>query len=144
MKSRNVGALILIVLGVAFLLRNANLLPSLSISWPVVLIVLGLIALYQASNKQRRTDDSSDEVIVEINGTSSLLRGLVAIPAIIIALVVGLIVLGVLGPFFLIFLLFIPLILFIKLGWVFLRLLLPIIFFASPIVLIILVLALLF
>ncbi|HHY15836.1 MAG TPA: hypothetical protein GX521_07150, partial [Firmicutes bacterium] len=114
------------------------------VMWPVVLIVLGLVGLYHAGDKDKRARGSSDEVIVEINGRSPLFKSLVAIPAIIVALIVGLIVLGVLGPFFLVFLLFIPLILFIKLGWVFLRLLLPIVFLASPLLVIILVLALLF
>ncbi len=144
MESKNVGALILIVLGIAFLARNLNILPRLEVMWPVVLIVLGLVGLYHAGDKDKRARASSDEVIVEVNGRSPLFKSLVAIPAIIVALVVGLIVLGVLGPFFLVFLLFIPLILFIKLGWVFLRLLLPIVFLASPLLVIILVLALLF
>ncbi len=144
MESKNVGALILIVLGIAFLLRNLNLLPSLGVMWPVILIVLGLVGLYRASDGEKRAARSSDEVIVELNGRSPLFKALVAIPAITIALVVGLIVLGVLGPFFLVFLLFIPLILFAKLGWAFLRLLLPIVFLASPVLVIILVLALFF
>lgn len=144
MKSKNVGALVLIILGIAFLMRNLNLLPRLKVVWPAILIIAGIAALYQASDSAKSRGHSSGEVIAEMDGTSPVFKALVAIPALIIALVVGLFILGILGPFFLLFLLFIPVLLFIKLGWFFLRLLLPILFIASPLLLIILVLALIF
>ena len=81
---------------------------------------------------------------MEVDRDSPFFKALIAIPAVLIALIVGLIVLGVVGPIFLLVLLFIPFILFIKLGWVFLRLLIPIVLAASPILLLILVLALIF
>jgi hypothetical protein len=144
MKSKNIGAIALIFIGIAFLLRNLNLVPRLGVLWPVVFIALGLVALYQAGNGQRRDSQSSGEVLVEVDRDSPFFKALIAIPAVLIALIVGLIVLGVVGPIFLLVLLFIPFILFIKLGWVFLRLLIPIVLAASPILLLILVLALIF
>lgn len=144
MESKHIGALALIILGASFLLRNLNFWPRPGITLPIILIVLGIAALYKSGTKTKRYETSSGEVIWEVNGTSPFFKALVGIPALLIAFIVGLTVLGLLGPFFLLFLLFIPAILFIKLGWAFLRLLLPIVFAATPLLLIILLLALLF
>lgn len=144
MESKNLGALVLIIFGAYLLVRNLNILPRPEIIWPLVLIALGLVALYRADPKTYRKTTPSGEVIWEVNGNSPLFKVLVAIPALFIALIVGLIVLGLLGPFFLLFLLFIPAILFIKLGWAFVRLLVPIAFAAAPLLFIIWLLALVF
>lgn len=144
MEPKNVGAWALIIFGGYLLARNLNIVPRPGIVWPLILIVLGGVALYQASSPAKGKANSSGEVIWELNGNSPLFKGLVAIPALFIALIVGLIVLGIAGPFFLLFLLFVPAILFIKLGWAFLRLLVPIVFAAAPLLLIIWLLALIF
>jgi len=144
MKPKDIGALALIIFGGYFLVRNLNILPRPDIIWPLVLIVLGIIALNQANVKTERKTTPSGEVIWEVNGDSPLIKSLIAIPALFIALIVGMVALGFLAPFFVVFLLFIPVILFVKLGWAFLRLLLPIAFVAAPLIFIIWILALIF
>ncbi len=147
MKPKHVGALALIIFGSYFLTRNLNILPRADLIWPLILIALGGIALYQSSQSRigtTRSSNSSDEVIWEVNGSSPLFKGLIAIPVLLIVSFTGLIMLGILGPFFLLFLLFIPIMLFFKLGWAFLRLMIPIIFAATPLLLLIWIVSLLF
>lgn len=141
MRSKDIGALLLIIFGAYFLTKNLHIIPSLKIFWPVILIVLGSIALYQALKGEKRT---RRDYTWEIEGDSSLFKGLVGILVFVVVGFVTLIILGVLTPFFLLFLLFLPLILFFKLGFAFLKLLIPIALLGAPIILIILLLSLIF
>lgn len=144
MESRHLGALALIILGGYFLGRNLGVFPGLDIIWPLILIGLGLVALYHTSSKPRRTITNDGEVIYEVNGFASLFSAVVAIPIIFIVLILGLIMLGIVGPLFILSLLFIPFILFIKLGWGFLRVLVSIIFGAAPLLILLILLFLIF
>lgn len=144
MKAKDLGALALIMFGGYFLVRNLNILPRPDIVWPLILVGLGIVALNQANSKANRKPSSDGEVIWEVNGNSPLLKSLIAIPALIIAFIVGMVTLGVLAPFFIVFLFFLPVILFFKIGWAFLRLLIPILFAAAPLLLIFWLLALIF
>ncbi len=144
MEPKQLVALALILLGGHFLLSNLGILPSLKVFWPVILIVVGLAALYQNSGKPKKTVTKDGEVIYEIDGDSTALKFLVGIPVAFIVGIVGLVVLGIMGPFFLIALLFVPIVLFFKLGWAFLRLLLPICLGAAPLLLLLGLLMLIF
>ena len=144
MEPKHLGALALVLLGGYFLANNVGILPSLNVFWPVVLIVLGVIALYQSGSKPKKTVRGDGEVIYEIGGDSSALKALVAIPVIFVVAIVALVVLGILGPFFILSLLFVPIALFFKLGWVFLRLLVPIFLGAAPLLLLLGILMLIF
>lgn len=144
MESRHLGALALIIFGGYFLGRNLGVFPGLDIIWPLILIGLGLVALYHTSSKPRRTITNDGEVIYEVNGFASLFSAVVAIPIIFIVLILGLIMLGIVGPLFILSLLFIPFILFIKLGWGFLRVLVSIIFGAAPLLILLILLFLIF
>ncbi len=143
MEPKHLGALLLVIFGGYFLLNNLGFMFHGNVFWPIVLIILGLVALYQASSRPRRKVENGN-VIYEINGSSSFLKGLVAIPVFFIVLILGLIMLGILGPFFIVSLAFIPLLLFFKLGWAFLRLLLPIVFGAAPLLILLWILLLIF
>lgn len=144
MEPKNLGALALIVFGGYFLVRNLNILPRPDIIWPLILVGLGIIALNQANSRPRRRSTNDEEVIWETNGSSTFMRTLVALPALIVAFVIGMIALGFLAPFFIIFLIFIPVILFFKIGWAFVRLLIPIAIAAAPLLLLFWILALIF
>ncbi|NLL48688.1 MAG: hypothetical protein GX249_08885 [Firmicutes bacterium] len=144
MEPKHLGALALILFGGYFLAHNLGVFTSLSAFWPIVLIILGIVALYQNSSRPKKTVTDDGQVIYEIGGDSSALRALVAIPVIFVVGIVGLVVLGVLGPFFILSLLFIPMVLFFKLGWAFLRLLVPIFFGAIPLLLLMGLLLLIF
>lgn len=144
MEPKHLGALALILFGGYFLANNLGLLPRLGVFWPLVLIVLGLVALYQNSSKPKKTVTEDGEVIFEMGGNPAPLKALVAIPVVFIVVIVGLVILGILGPFFIVSLAFIPIILFFKLGWAFLRLLIPILFGAAPLLLLLAFLMLIF
>ncbi|NMB00352.1 MAG: hypothetical protein GX971_02350 [Firmicutes bacterium] len=144
MESRHLGALALIIFGGYFLGRNLGILPGPGVIWPLVLIGLGLVALSQTNAKPKKTITPDGEVIYEVNGISSLFKGIVGIPILFIVLVVGLIMLGIVGPLFMLSLLFIPFVLFFKLGWAFLRVLVAIIFGAAPLLLLLWILFLIF
>lgn len=143
MEMKRLGAILLIVFGVSLLMKNFNFLPIRHF-WPLILIVLGLIALYQANSPEKPTVNEAGEIIWEVNGESSFMKALIGIPVAFIVLLFTLIFLGLLGPIFLLSLLFIPFLLFFKLGWAFVRLLLPIFFAAAPFLLILWILLLLF
>lgn len=142
MEPKHLGALALILFGGFFLGRNLGIWPRPGVIWSLLLIVLGLAALYQARSKPKESERG--EVIYEVNGGSILLQGIVAIPIAIIVLVTLLIMLGVVGPLFLLSLVFIPIVLFFKLGWAFLKVLLAIIFGAAPLLVVLLILFLIF
>ncbi|HHT69906.1 MAG TPA: hypothetical protein GXZ85_11720 [Firmicutes bacterium] len=144
MEPKHLGALALILFGGYFLANNLGILPRLNVFWPVVLIVLGVLALYQSGSKPKKTVNEDGEVIFEINGDSGPFKALVAIPVVFIVAIVTLVVLGLVGPFLLFSLLLIPVVLFFKLGWAFLKLLLPIVFGVAPLLLVLAVLMLLF
>lgn len=144
MEPKHLGAIALIIFGGYFLSHNLGFLHRPGVIWPLLLVILGLVALYQANSKPKARINQDGEVVYEMNGGSSLLKGLVAIPVLFVVFISGLIMLGILGPFFLLFLLFIPAVLFIKLGWAFLRLLLPIVFGAAPLLLLLWILFLIF
>ena len=144
MEPKHLGALALILFGGYFLFGNLGILRSSHIFWPLVLIALGLVALYQANSKPKRTVNDRGEVIYEIDGDSPLIKTLVAIPILLIVLIAGLIMLGLLGPIFILSLAFIPVVLFFKLGWAFLRLLFPIFLGAAPLLLLLWILMILF
>ena len=144
MEPKHLGALALIIAGGYFLINNFGLLPRPEVIWPLVLIALGLAAFFQITSKSNKQVNEAGEVIYEVNKDSALLKGLVAIPILFVVLTVGLIMLGVLAPFFVLFLLFIPVVLFFKLGWAFLRVLASIIFGAAPLLLLIWILLLIF
>ncbi|NMB20238.1 MAG: hypothetical protein GX979_05175 [Firmicutes bacterium] len=144
MEPKHLGALALILFGGYFLANNLGFLSGLKVFWPVVLIILGVIALSQNSSKPKKTVTDDGQVIYEIGGDSNALKALVAIPVIFVVAIVGLVVLGVLGPFFILSLFFIPIVLFFKLGWAFLRLLVPIFFGAAPLLLLLGLLMLIF
>ena len=78
MEPKQLVALALILLGGHFLLSNLGILPSLKVFWPVILIVVGLAALYQNSGKPKKTVTKDGEVIYEIDGDSTALKFLVA------------------------------------------------------------------
>ncbi len=137
MEPKHLGALALILFGGYFLANNLGFLPNLTAFWPIILIILGLVALYQNRSRPRRTVTDDGEIIFEINGESTPFKTLIAIPVVFIVLVVGLVVLGIIGPLFILALAFIPIVLFFKLGWAFLRLLGPILFGAAPLLLLI-------
>ena len=144
MEPKHLGALALILFGGYFLANNLGILPNLRVFWPVILIVLGLVALFQSKSGPHKTTSDNGEVIFEINGESAPLKALIAIPVIFIVVIVSLVVLGLIGPFFILSLVFIPLVLIFKLGWAFLRLLGPILFGAAPLLLLIGLLMLIF
>lgn len=144
MEPKHLGALALIFFGGYFLANNLGILPSLKVFWPAILIILGLVALYQGRSRPTRTVTDDGEVLFEINGESTPFKALVAIPVALIVLLVSLIVLGLIGPLFLLLLVFIPIVLFLKLGWAFLRILGPILFGAAPLLLLIGLLMLIF
>ncbi|HBN95217.1 MAG TPA: hypothetical protein DDZ66_02865 [Firmicutes bacterium] len=144
MEPKHLGALALILFGGYFLANNLGILPSSNVFWPVVLIVLGLVALYQNSSRPKKTVTDDGEVIFEIDGNSAPIKALVAIPTILVVVIVSLVILGVLGPFFILSLAFIPIVLFLKLGWAFFRLLVPILFGAAPLLLLLGLLMLIF
>lgn len=143
MEPKQFGGLILVLIGLGVLAKNLHV-PFLQAYWPLGLVILGIFALIQSNSRKTKTYRASDGTVWEVNEESPLLKGLVAIPALFIAAIIGLIILGILGPFFLIFLLFVPLILFAKLGWAFIRLLLPIFFLVLPFLFVVWILALLF
>lgn len=144
MEPRHLGALALILFGGYFLSSKLGIFSSLNNFWPIILIIVGLVALYQSKSKPKKTVTQDGQVIYEINGNSSALKWLITIPVAVIALTVGLVFLGLLAPFFVIFLVFIPVILFLKLGWAFLRLLVPIFFGVAPLLLLLGILMLIF
>lgn len=142
METKHLGALALILLGGFFLGRSLGIWPRPGVIWSLLLIILGLVALSQARSKSK--DSERGEVIYEVNGGSILLKGIVAIPIAIIVLVTFLIMLGVVGPLFFLSLVFIPIVLFFKLGWAFLKVMLAIIFGAAPLLVVLLILFLIF
>ena len=144
MEAKHLGALALILFGSYFLGKNLGFIPRPGVVWPVLLVVLGLIALYQASSKPKKTDSETGEVIYEVKGIPSLFQAIVVVPILFIVGVVALILLGVLGPLFLLSLLFIPFVLFFKLGWAFIKVLVAIVAGAAPLLLILLLLFLIF
>lgn len=144
MESKHLGALALIIFGGYFLGKNLGIIPRLGVIRPLVLIGLGLVALYQATSKPKETATETGEVIYEVNGIPSLLKGVVVLPIIFVVFIVGLIMLGVLGPLFLLSLLFIPFVLFFKLGWAFLKVMISIVFGAAPFLLLLWILMLIF
>lgn len=145
MESKQLGALALIIFGGYFLGRNLGIFPGPNVIWPLFLIIGGLIALYYQYNPPvKKTTTDTGEVIYEVNGIPSLFKAIVVIPILFIVLVVGLIMLGFVGPFFLLSLLFIPFVLFFKLGWAFLRVLVAIAFGAAPLLLLLFLLFLIF
>lgn len=144
MEPKHLGALLLIIFGGFFLINNLGFLPRLEVIWPLILIGLGLVALYQANAKPKRTVTDDGEVVYEMNGMSGLFKGIIAIPVFFIVLIVGLIMLGLLGPLFLLSLLLIPFALFFRLGWAFLSVMISILFGAAPILLLLLLLFLIF
>ncbi|NLL43005.1 MAG: hypothetical protein GX251_06675 [Firmicutes bacterium] len=144
MEPKHLGALALIFFGGYFLFGNLGILPNLKEFWPVILIVLGLAALFQNNGRPKKKVTRDGEVIYEIDGDSTAFKFLVGIPVAIIVGIVGLVVLGLVGPFFLMSLLFVPIILFFKLGWAFLRLLVPIFLGAAPLLLLLGILMLIF
>ena len=137
MEPKHLGALALVLFGGYFLANNLGFFPGVRLFWPVVLIVLGIVALCQNGSKPKKTVTDDGEVIYEIGGNSTALKALVAIPVFFVVAIVGLVILGVLGPFFILSLVFIPIVLFFKLGWAFLRLLVPIFFGVAPLLLLI-------
>lgn len=144
MEGKHLGALALILFGSYFLTKQLGIIPRPGLIWPLLLIGLGLAALYQAGSKPQRTENENGEVIYEVKGVPSLFTAIVFVPVIFIVLIVGLIMLGVLGPFFLLSLVFIPVVLFFKLGWAFFKVLLAIAAGAAPLLLILLLLFLVF
>ena len=144
MEPKHLGALALILFGGYFLFKSLGILPGLGMFWPAVLIVLGLIALFQANSRPKRTVDDDGAVVYEVNAGSPLFKTLIAIPIAVTVLVIGAIMLGFLGPVFILSLVFIPIVLFFKIGWAFLRLLFPIVFGAAPLLLLLWILILLF
>ncbi|NLJ80139.1 MAG: hypothetical protein GX335_03835 [Firmicutes bacterium] len=146
MESKNLWALVLIIFGAHFLNKNLNLLPRAGKFWPLILIILGSIALYQAltNGNKGRTYPRGETWEIEGNGNSPLVKSLISLLALVVVGFVGLIILGIIGPFFLLFLLFLPLILFFRLGFAFLKLLIPIGLLAAPFLLVIWILSLVF
>lgn len=144
MEGKQIGALALIVFGSYLMAKNLGVIPRVGVLWPLLLIALGLIALYQASSKPVRRETESGEVIYEVKGLGSLLQAVVIVPIVVIVVLVALIMLGVLGPFFLLSLLFIPFFLFFKLGWAFLKVMLAIVVGAAPFLVILFLLFLIF
>ena len=144
MESKHLGALALVILGGYYLSKNLGIFPGPDIIWPLILIGVGLWALYRTSSTPKKTITDDGEVIYEMNGISTLFQGIVAIPILVIVLVVGLIMLGVVGPLFILSLLLIPFVLFFKLGWVFLRVLVSIFFGAAPLLVLLFLLFLIF
>jgi len=144
MEPKHLGAIALIIFGGYFLANNLGIIPSLHVFWPVVLIVLGLVALYQNQSGPKKTVTQDGEVIYDIDGNSGPLKALIGIPIVLTVAIVGLVILGFLGPFFILSLVLIPIVLFLKLGWAFLRLLVPIFFGAAPLLLLLGLLMLIF
>lgn len=144
MEAKNVWALVLIICGAYFLSKNLNILPRLGVIWPLVLIVLGSVALYQAFREGKRGSSHSRGQTWEIKGGTPFLRTLIALGALLVVGFGGLIILGILGPFFLWFLFLLPALLFFRLGFAFLKVLLPIGLLAAPLLLIIWILSWIF
>ncbi|MDI9413698.1 MAG: hypothetical protein QM401_09030 [Bacillota bacterium] len=134
MEGKHLGALILIILGISILAKNLHITAGLF--WPLVLIVLGSIAFYQANCKKHSPKNTSNNVVWEVNEDSPLLSKILVIPIIIIGMILFIISLGLATPLLILSVVFLPVLLFIKLGWVFIRVLLTIIFAAAPILLI--------
>lgn len=134
MEGKHLGALLLIVLGISILAKNLHITTGLF--WPLVLIILGSIAFYQANCTRKTEENSSQKVVWEVNENSSILSKLLVIPIILIGALLFLISLGIATPFLILFVLLLPALLFLRLGWAFIGILLRIIFAAAPLLLI--------
>lgn len=147
MKSDSIVGLAIVVVGGLFLFRNLGILPkvTLNLIWPLILVGLGLLALY-SSNKP--TDQSEKEIDDREIRNNFLIKLIGIVISVIVMIIVGFVMIGVLAPVFLLLVLLIPFILFIVLGATFLPivlpLLIPFVIFAAPIIFIIWLLSLLF
>ena len=147
METKNAAAFALIIVGSFFLLRNLNIIPKInfSIIWPILLIGLGIAALYQSVT---RRGESDTETWVQVGDYETdnpvLVKLILAVVTVFVVALVGFVLLGVLAPVFLLFLFIVPIVLAALLGVAFLRLLWPIAIFAAPFLFIIWILSLLF
>ncbi|NLJ73510.1 MAG: hypothetical protein GX331_00805 [Firmicutes bacterium] len=148
MESKNAAALALIIIGAFFLLKNLNVLPTMnwSIVWPLLIIGLGIAALYQSVTNRKTVSNSETWVQVgDWETDNPILAKLIgAIVIVFVVAVVGFVLLGVIAPIFLFVLFLVPVILFFRLGAAFLKFLIPIGIFLAPFLLIIWLLSLLF
>lgn len=148
MESKNAAALALIIIGAFFLLKNLNVLPTMnwSIVWPLLIIGLGIAALYQSVTNRKTVSNSETWVQVgDWETDNPILAKLIgAIVIVFVVAVVGFVLLGVIAPIFLFVLFLVPVILFFRLGAAFLKFLIPIAIFLAPFLLIIWLLSLLF
>jgi hypothetical protein len=147
-ESKNAAALALIIIGAFFLLKNLNVLPTMnwSIVWPLLIIGLGIAALYQSVTNRKTVSNSETWVQVgDWETDNPILAKLIgAIVIVFVVAVVGFVLLGVIAPIFLFVLFLVPVILFFRLGAAFLKFLIPIGIFLAPFLLIIWLLSLLF
>lgn len=148
MESKNAAALALIIIGAFFLLKNLNVLPTMnwSIVWPLLIIGLGIAALYQSVTNRKTVSNSETWVQVgDWETDNPILAKLIgAIVIVFVVAVVGFVLLGVIAPIFLFVLFLVPVILFFRLGAAFLKFLIPIGIFLAPFLLILWLLSLLF
>ncbi|MGI6148788.1 MAG: hypothetical protein GX195_07385 [Firmicutes bacterium] len=147
MREENWLSMALIVLGGFLLLRNLGVIPFIrwGVVWPLALIGLGIWALAKGVQRpQQKEVIINGERVYTADGESSPLLRLLA--GVVVAVTLGLvclIVFGFVAPFVVLFIPLLPIILFLKLGAAFLRILLSFAIFGAPILLIILLLALL-
>ncbi len=148
----------LIVIGILFLSQNLGFMPNplsfgLKILWPLALIALGVYLLVALQDREVNVSwNGSDSDPVELHvGEKTyrvedpLVRTILGIVGAVIGITVaGLVLFGVVGPILLVVLGVVAVVLVIALGIPFLALLIPLFVLASPIILLIWLLSLLF
>lgn|GEM_PF-539618 len=145
MREDNWLGIVLVALGGFWLLRSLGVLPPVNwgLIWPVALIVLGALALSKTAREPRRREIVVDGRTVTVEEESPVMRLIAGIVVTLIIIFVLLVVFGFVAPFVILFIPLLPLILFLKLGAVFLRVLFSMALWGAPILIILLLLGLL-
>jgi len=119
-----------------FSIEDLNVLPTMnwSIVWPLLIIGLGIAALYQSVTNRKTVSNSETWVQVgDWETDNPILAKLIGtIVIVFVVAVVGFVLLGVIAPIFLFVLFLVPVILFFRLGAAFLKFLIPIGIFLAP------------
>ena len=155
---RNWVYIALIAIGLLFLSQNLGFMPgpmvrSLKVLWPLALIALGVYLLVAFQDRDLNVSWSGSEgdpVELRVGEKSyriedPIVRTIFGIDGAIVGITVaGLVLFGVVGPILLVVLAVVGIVLVIALGIPFLALLIPLFVLASPIILLIWLLRLLF
>lgn len=147
MESKNITGLVIVLIGGLFLFKNLGILPKMTfgLAWPLLLIGLGIAALYATANQQDKSDSKIRVRIGDKEINNPIIVKLIAMGvSVFVIVIVGFVLVGVLAPVFLFLLLLVPFILLIVLGATLLPVLIPIAIFVAPILLIVWLLSLIF